>query len=208
MNAHSPSPALRARAARLAAPEVDVDGPRDGARCDRWLLCRPPGDKGHRGAEQRKFIRGTDANLQVWLGGVAAVGVDRVLPFLEVELCALEDLRQVDPSTAHVRFVTEAGCKCARHQSQHMLFTAESGKLLAFEVLTGATQGRTRTGNSRSRPTLGGGLRTKPDRARESDDRASSRRFPRERRDDGMKLSLSKDDTSGTTSESKWDVHL
>jgi hypothetical protein len=32
VNAHSPSPALRARAARLAAPAVDVDGPRDGAR--------------------------------------------------------------------------------------------------------------------------------------------------------------------------------
>ena len=50
--------------------------------------------------------------------------------------CALEDLRVVDPHTCHARFVSEAGCKCARHQSQHMLFTPES-KLLAFEVLTG-----------------------------------------------------------------------
>ena len=59
-----------------------------------------------------------------------------MLPFLQSELCALEDLRVVDPHTCHARFVSEAGCKCARHQSQHMLFTPES-KLLAFEVLTG-----------------------------------------------------------------------
>ena len=94
------------------------------------------GDKAPRPAETRKFIRGTDALLQVWLGGIAEIDQARVLPFLQSELCALEDLRVVDPHTCHARFVSEAGCRCARHQSQHMLFTPES-TLLAFEVLTG-----------------------------------------------------------------------
>ncbi|KAH8094967.1 polyadenylate-binding protein [Aureococcus anophagefferens] len=111
-------------------------------RGDRWMLRRPPGealpataDEFVKRAESKSRARGVSAQLQVWLGGIAAVGTKRILPFLAKELCALEALKAVDDRTAKATF-EPAGSGVAR-QAQHLLFTAES-RLLAFEVLGGS----------------------------------------------------------------------
>ena len=122
-----------------------LNGPKgpDG-RGDRWMLRRPPGealpataDEFVKRAESKSRARGVSAQLQVWLGGIAAVGTKRILPFLAKELCALESLKAVDDRTAKATFELEAGRACVARQAQHLLFTAES-RLLAFEVLGGS----------------------------------------------------------------------
>ena len=116
-----------------------LPGPADAAgRRDRWLLQRPPAEPGPRPADARKFLRGVDAGLQVWLGGLAAAGADRVLPFLEEELCAVEEVKAVDRHLARVRFAKEAGRRCVGAQPLHALFAAPpDAPFLAFEVLLG-----------------------------------------------------------------------
>mmetsp|Transcript_9082 Transcript_9082/g.27189 ORF Transcript_9082/g.27189 Transcript_9082/m.27189 type:complete len:789 (-) Transcript_9082:53-2419(-) len=122
-----------------------IAGPRDAAgRGDTWTPRQPRGEHLLSDATelaQRARLERAEAaacaRLRLGVAIAGPAGLERLLPFLSHELCAVDELAAVDARTARVTLRLAAGARCVRHQAQHLFFSAD-GRLVAFEVLSGA----------------------------------------------------------------------